>query len=193
MDWFRRKGVSRATTQTYASGAKKASDATHEDILSSPGVLVPSAASLRVEAGRDLPLPSARDVSPSIGTIPPEHKVHASLQQLPTDEEIKSGYQDPLKDIPSYRMLQETALRFHTGIVDQAALTTLPPSVVLTNVISALLELQIEFKHDGDARLRCTRVRKEDPADLLVKAQLKHSARGDSFDKRLVCSPLRLQ
>jgi hypothetical protein len=191
MDWFRRKGASRGSAQTSASGPKNAFAARHEDVLSSPGVLVPSAASLRVEAGRDLPSPSVRDDAPKNSISLQEGKVYALAHSPAGDLEKKSGGVDPPRSIPSHSMLQEDALRYHTGIVDQAALTTLPPSVVMVNVMSALSELGIEYKFEGDARLRCTRARKEDPTLLIGKDQPRPGARVDGSDKRLVSSLLQ--
>jgi len=193
MDWFRRKGASRGNAQTPALAAKNAPATRHEDVLSSPGVLVPSAASLRVEAGRDLPSPSMRDCPPNTSTGLQERNAYALPQPPAGDLENKSGGVDPSRSIPSQPVLQEDALRYHTGIVDQAALTILPTSVVLANVMSALLELDIEYKFEGDARLRCTRARKEDPARLPGKDQPRAGARVEGSDKRLVSSLLEWQ
>jgi len=154
-------------------------------------VVVPSAASLRVEAGRDLPSPAMRGGSPNTSISLQERKGYASPHLAAGTLENKSEAVAPSRSIPSYPMLQEDALRYHTGIVDQAALTTLTPSVVLVNVISALLELDIEYKLEGDARLRCTRARKEEPTHPLGRDQARPGTRADGSDKRSVSSFLQ--
>lgn len=51
-------------------------------------------------------------------------------------------------------------LRTHHGAVDQDALTSRSPSIVLLEIKQTLNEMGLDFKKDGDYKLRCTRHKK---------------------------------
>lgn len=162
MDWFRRKGSARAvhTNHSAHSGISRssyASNSPHDDGLLSPGVMVPSAASLRVEAGHTLPHSRER-------FLIPEGVAKSSTTSLLSPASVVSANPErhsvqPTEGQGAFAALQEGMLRYHTGVVDQATLTTLDPATIMDNVYKALLDMGIDAKKDGDAKLRCVRLK----------------------------------
>lgn len=162
MDWFRRKGSARAvhTNHSAHSGISRssyASNSPHDDGLLSPGVMVPSAASLRVEAGHTLPHSRER-------FLIPEGVAKSSTTSLLSPASVVSANPErhsvqPAEGQGAFAALQEGMLRYHTGVVDQATLTTLDPATIMDNVYKALLDMGIDAKKDGDAKLRCVRLK----------------------------------
>jgi len=158
MDWFRRKGSSRTAQSGHTSISKNShvEHGQHEDGLLAPGVMVPSAASLRVEAGcPSLPAqhrPRLEETAqPSLVTV------------LSSDRSAMMGPDtssaQPLDGSSTFASLEEGMLRYHTGIVDQATLTTMNPSTIMEKVHKTLIDMGIEAKKEGDAKLRCVRLR----------------------------------
>lgn len=148
MDWFRRKSSSRYSAQPQPA-------ATSGDSLSAPGVLVPSADSFRV---KDLSRPAQTTPPASSSIVEPKAPVSNTVVASTTDDIHKStGYlaNDPTLTI--FVSLKENNLRYHTGVIDQATLTTRAPAVVMQDVINALKVMRIDFKKEGDATLRCIR------------------------------------
>lgn len=158
MDWFRRKGSSRAThtAPTHISKMRHVPDGQqHEDGLLSPGVMVPSAASLRVEAG----YPSSRSYDPSGSEGTKLSSAILSSSVSAVSEDPRKGLPQSSDGVATFAFLQEGMLRYHTGIVDQATLTTMEPAIIMNNVYRALSDMGIEAKKEGDAKLRCVRLR----------------------------------
>ena len=58
------------------------------------------------------------------------------------------------------RAQDESKMRVHTGLVDQSALSSKPPKVVMVEVLRVLQEMGLEIKRENEYRLRCTRARK---------------------------------
>ncbi len=58
------------------------------------------------------------------------------------------------------RSADDARMRVHTGLVDQSALSSRPPSEVIAEVLLVLHGMGIEIKKENEFRLRCTRVRR---------------------------------
>jgi hypothetical protein len=169
--------------QSFSTASKSSTSVLrNEDVLSSPGVLVPSAASLRIEAGRDLPQSSLNHPTATVNVVASHREVNPPLLLPPTG--LLNGSTPMTSDNPQdpalFAGLHENMLRHHTGIVDQAALTTSAPTVVMMNVVKALTELGIEYKKDGDARLRCMHLRRDDQTESI------HNTPAGSVSSKLV-------
>ena len=61
---------------------------------------------------------------------------------------------------PVVKATDDAKMRVHTGLVDQSALSSLPPAEVLAEVLRVLQGMGIDVKKENDFRLRCTRVRR---------------------------------
>lgn len=87
---------------------------------------------------------------------------HISLAPAPNQSSTTS-IPAPKSSAPSsgaQLRAEEAKLRIHTGIVDQSALSSKLPSVVISEVIKVLTEMGLEVKKENEYRLRCTRPKK---------------------------------
>lgn len=56
---------------------------------------------------------------------------------------------------------EDSKMRVHTGVVDQSALSSQPPTEVMQEVLKVLHNMGIEVKRENEYRFRCTRIRRK--------------------------------
>lgn len=61
---------------------------------------------------------------------------------------------------PASSSSEDHKLRIHTGVLDQSALSSKPPQMVMAEAIRVLMEMGMEVKRENEYRVRCTRVKK---------------------------------
>jgi protein-serine/threonine kinase len=70
------------------------------------------------------------------------------------------GAPKPTSRTPASNRPDESKMRVHDGFVDQSALSSKPPKVVMEEVLRVLQDMGMDVKRESEFRFRCTRVRR---------------------------------